>query len=74
MYVLIIYSFDISILISYEELCYFPARNEYDFLPSAVHISCIVENGEKTDDSRVVNGDKTDDSRNTFCGNKCQEV
>jgi hypothetical protein len=22
----------------------------------------------------VVNGDKTDDSRNTFCGNKCQEV
>ncbi|CAJ2627846.1 unnamed protein product [Trifolium pratense] len=38
------------------------------------HISCIVANGDKTDDSMMANGDKTDDSRNTFCGNKCQEL
>jgi hypothetical protein len=44
------------------------------FLPSVVHMSCIVANGDNTDDSRVANGDKTDDSNNTFCGNKCREV
>ncbi|WJX12147.1 hypothetical protein P8452_02675 [Trifolium repens] len=51
-----------------------PALRTCHLCEEKFHISCIVANGEKTDDSRVVNGDKTDDSRNTFCGNKCQEL